>query len=251
MSRIHNIQLDPFDVELEEKSRRRPGQYLNEKFLNSSFYVVAIAGVAFGLIVAKLLYLIFVQWLGLSELFPWFLLCIAFVGMVVIVAKIHSQDSWSPRNVLKGFLAETTVADVIERSMLQAFGCFVANDVPLRNNGGNIDHVVITPQLVLVIETKYGRVPTKRFYRVLARIAKHVEIVQSYLGSETDVRGCLAFADPNTRTKPEHPSPNGQAILAFTPRKLERFLSEECGKPRTLSRETLEKVAKLGFDAKD
>lgn len=250
MSPTYKSQLDPLDVELEEKSRRRAGQHLREKYLNSSFYVVAIAGVSFGLLAATLLFLIVVGWFGLIEVFTWVLLCFAFLGTVMIVATIHSQGSWSPRNVLKGLLAETTVADVIERSMLQAFGCFVANDVLFENGGGNIDHVVMTPQLVLVVETKYGRVLRKNFSIELERIAKNVEKVQRYLGSEKEVRGCLAFANPSMRVKPEYSTPRGQTILAFIPPTLESFLSQECVKPRTLSEETLRKVAQLGFDAK-
>ena len=251
MSPTYKSQLDPLDVELEEKSRRPVGQYLREKYLNSSFYVVAIAGVSFGLLAATLLFLIVVGWFGLIEVFTWVLLCFAFLGTVLIVAMIHSQGSWSLRSVLKGLVGETTIADVIERSMLQAFGCFVANDVVLRNNGGNIDHVVTTPRLVLVIETKFGRVPNEHFRGVPERIARMVEEVQGYLGSEVEVRGCLAFADANTIIEPEYPTPGGQTILAFTPPTLKRFLTQECVKPRTLSEETLQKVAQLGFDAKN
>lgn len=163
----------------------------------------------------------------------------------------HSQGSWSPRNLLKGLIGESTVADVMERSMFQAFGCFVANDVPLPNTGGNIDHLVITPQLVLVVETKYGRVNHKYFPGVLEGIARKVELMQGYLGSEIEVKGCLAFADSSTKVKPTYRTPRGQEILSFVPTTLKQFLFQECSKPRTLSREALRKVAGMGFDAEE
>lgn len=242
-------QFDPLDVDLEEKSRRRPGQYLREKLLDQTFYVVMIGGVAIGLAVASLLYLIVVGWLGLSKEFPRFLLYFTGVGLVVVVWWTFSRRNWSARNLLKGMIGETTVADVIERSMLQAFGCFVANDVRLPNTGGNIDHIVVTPQRVLVIETKYRRVIRKRFPHVVRQIVKCTEIVRRYVGSEVEVIGCLVIADPTTKVKPTYSVPGGQTIHAYTSSALQSTLEQECRKPRTLPDDVLEKIADLAFDA--
>ena len=146
-------------------------------------------------------------------------------------------------------VGETTVADVIERSMLQAFGCFIANDVRLPNTGGNIDHIVVTPQRVLVVETKYRRVIPKAFPQVMRRIVKCTDIVRKYVGSEVEVTGCLVFADPATKVKPTYSAPGSQTIHAYTCPTLEAALKQECRKPRTLPEDVLEKIADLAFDA--
>ena len=248
MSPRRKSQLDPFDVDLEEKSRRRPGQYLREKLLNQSLYAVTIAGASIGLAIASVLYLIVVEWLGLSKEFPWILLWFVFVGVVAVVWLTCSRRNWSASNLLKGMVGETTVADVIERSMLQAFGCFVANDVRLPKTGGNIDHIVVTPQRVMVVETKYRRVIPKAFPHVMRRIVKCTDIVRKHVGSEVEVTGCLVFADPATKVKPTYSAPGSQTIHAFTCPTLEATLEQECRKPRTLPEDVLEKIADLAFD---
>ena len=248
MSPRRNSQFDPFDVDLDEKSRRRPGQYLRERFLDQTIYVVMIGGAAIGLVIAKLLYLVVVGWLGLSKEFPWILLYFVGVGLVFVLWTTYSRRPWSARNLLKGMVGETTVADVIERSMLQTFGCFVANDVRLPNTGGNIDHIVVTPQRVLVVETKYRRVIPKAFPQVIRRIVKCTDIVRKYVGSEVVVTGCLVFADPATKVKPTYSAPRSQTIHAYTCPTLEATLKQECRKPRTLPEDVLEKIADLAFD---
>ncbi|MCY4143238.1 MAG: NERD domain-containing protein [Gammaproteobacteria bacterium] len=244
-----NSQFDPLDVDLEEKSRRRPGQYLRERLIDQGLYVVLILGAVVGLAIACLLYLMVVGWLGLSREFPSFLLYFAGVGLLVAVWWTFPRRNWSARNLLKGMVGETTVADVIERSMLQAFGCFIANDVRLPTTGGNIDHIVVTPQRVLVVETKYRRVIPRVFPQVMRRIVKCTDIVRKYVGSEVEVTGCLVIADPATRVKPTYTLPGGETIHAYTSSTLEAALKQECRKPRTLPEDVLEKTADLAFDA--
>lgn len=251
MSSTRKKQSDPFDVDLEEKTRRRAGQDLREKFLNRSFYVAMIAGAVFGLVIAMLLFFIVVLLLGLTLEFSWILLSLALAGMVVIVAMTYAKGSWSARNLLKGMIGEATVADVIERSMLQAFGCFIVNDVTLDDTLGNIDHIVVTPRSVLVVETKFGRVPPKYFSRTLGQISENVEKMQDRLGSEIEVQGCLVFADPKTKFNQPFRAPDGRKILGFKPETLKEFLFQECRKPRTLDSETLRKVASIGWDVRD
>ena len=88
-----NSQFDPFDVDLDEKSRRRPGQYLRDRFLDQTTYVVMIGGAAIGLVIAKLLYLVVVGRLGLSKEFPWILLYFVGVGLVFVLWNTYSQGT--------------------------------------------------------------------------------------------------------------------------------------------------------------
>lgn len=116
--------------------------------------MIPVIGCSLGLLVAYATYEILVPWLGLEERFTWILLywilmCLAFVAFMT-----YSKGSWSSRNLIKGMESESIVADVTERSMLRVFGCFIANDVLIHGGLGNIDHIVVTPRRVLVIETK-------------------------------------------------------------------------------------------------
>lgn len=240
--------LDPTEVEIEEKSRRRPGQYLRGRLLDRGVFVLTIIGVVFGILFSTLVYLLVVGLLGLSKEFPWFLIYFAVVGLLVITGMTFSRRSWSPRNLFKGMESETVVADVIERSLFDAFGCFVANDVLPRGGRGNVDHIVVTPASVLVVETKYKRVVRKDFRKQLSKIDGHVRELSKYLGADVEVTGCLVFAHPEARFRKSYDY-SGQSIRAFNIPTLKSFLAQECRRPRKLSRDVLQKVAELAFDS--
>jgi hypothetical protein len=159
----------------------------------------------------------------------------------------YSKGNWSFRNLLKGMESESIVADVIERSMLQVFGCFVVNDVLIHGGLGNIDHIVVTPGGVLVVETKYRRLKYEHYQKAMRQIVGRVHKIEQYLGADVDVVGCLVLVHPSARVKSSY-SYAGQTIRAFTLESLKRFLDRECSKPRTLNEDVIQKVAKLGFD---
>lgn len=240
--------LDPTEVEIEEKSRRRPGQYLRDRLLDRGVFVLTITSVVFGILFSTLVYLLVVGVLGLSKEFPWFLIYFAVVGLLVTAGMTFSRRRWSPRNLFKGMESETVVADVIERSLFEAFGCFVANDVMLLGGRGNVDHIVVMPASVLVVETKYKRVRKEDFRRQLSTIDGHVRKLSQYLGADVDVTACLVFAHPEARFKKSYDF-SGQSIRAFNISTLKSFLVQECRKPRSLSRDVTQRVAGLAFDS--
>ncbi len=131
--------------------------------------------------------------------------------------------------------------------MLQVFGCCVVNDVFIHGGLGNIDHIVVTPRRVLVIETKYRRLKYQYFQKAMRQIVGHVQRVEQYLSADVDVVGCLVLVHPSAGVKSSY-SYAGQTIRAFKLESLKRFLDRECSKPRTLNEDVIQKVAKLGFD---
>lgn len=247
MSRSRKTPLDPFEVEIDEKFRRRPGQFLRQKFLQRGLYVIFVGGCSIGLLVAYVTHAILVPWLGLEGKFSWVLLYWILMCLVFVVFMTYSKGKWSSRNLLKGMESESIVADVIERSMLQAFGCFVVNDVLIHGGLGNIDHIVVTPGRVLVIETKYRRLKYEYFQKAKRQIVGHAHKLEQYLGADVDVVGCLVLVHPSARVTNSY-SHAGRTIRAFKLESLKRFLDQECSKPRTLNEDVIQKVAKLGFD---
>ena len=96
---------------------------------------------------------------------------------------------------LKGDVAETYVGQVIEYA-LAAPHCAAAHSVTGLTAGGDIDHLVATPTGLRVVETKAGRVPRKRFPRVLARMAMNAKAVRDWAPPGTPVHCCLVLKDP-------------------------------------------------------
>ena len=247
MSRSRKTPLDPFEVEIDEKFRRKPGQYLRQKFLQRGLYVFLVIGCSLGLLVAYATHEILALWLGLEERFSWILMYWILMCLASVVFMTYSKGSWSFRNLIKGMESESIVADVIDRSLLQAFGYLVVNDVLLQEGHGNIDHIVVTPGRVLVIETKYRRLKYEYFQKAKRQIVGHVHELEQYLGADVDVVGCLVVVHPSERVKSSY-SYAGRTIRAFKLEPLKRFLDRECSKPRTLREDVIQKVAKLGFD---
>ena len=113
--------------------------------------------------------------------------------MVVAFCLVYDRKIltlWS-----KGSLAERRIGHVIETA-LTASGCAVAHSVyEIDGTVGDIDHLVATPGRIWVVETKYARVPPKRFPEVLSKITRNAKAVREWLSPcELEVVGCLALA---------------------------------------------------------
>ncbi len=93
----------------------------------------------------------------------------------------------------KGHVAERQVGRALEQAITAA-GCAVAHNVTGITDSGDIDHIVATRQCVRVIETKYQRVPTQKFGRVLSRLHACRRLVEALLPDGTPVKACLVLA---------------------------------------------------------
>jgi len=87
------------------------------------------------------------------------------VALLVIVVAVACWAVWSAgkrlrerRNYLEGISAERATAQALVP--LQSEGCVVYHDVPA--DGFNLDHVVVGPNAVFMIETKSRRKPAAR-----------------------------------------------------------------------------------------
>lgn len=85
--------------------------------------------------------------------------------LVVLVAGVAAFASWSAvkplrtrRNYLDGLAAERATAQ--ELIPLAAKGCAIYHDVP--GDGFNLDHVVVGPNAIFMVETKFRHKPAAR-----------------------------------------------------------------------------------------
>lgn len=141
-----------------------------------------VVGLVFGL----LFFWVLPQWFGLG----WTIVIWGTTAAGILIAILRR---WNIDNLRKGLDAETLVGQTIERA-ITAENCAVAHSVTKIAKVGDIDHIVTTPKAVWVIETKYGRVPKKKFPRVLDRIAANMCSVRKQMPDKKTVRGCLVLA---------------------------------------------------------
>ena len=195
--------------------KQNPGEWLRSQILDRNLEValwttagtVWLGGAVLGLWVgsgSKPLG----QWFGLiAALLPG----AAFLGKALYVEK----SGWRVPDMRKGARAEETIGQAIEYALTRDT-CAVAHHVEDEDIAriGDIDHLVVTPDGLWVIETKHGRVPKSEFAETLRRIAANVEGVREWAPG-VRVTGCLVFANKQRR-RPKPAYKHGkETIRAF------------------------------------
>lgn len=127
-----------------------------------------------------------------------------------------------------GLAAEQQIGDFIDHAVAQR-GCAVAHDVKEALGGrGNVDHVVMTPAGIWVVETKSGWLSKKRFASALGQVRKNVHRVRSHLETALPVRGALVIAGSDHDSLESQHGKNGEPVQAFGARRFWQVLREEC-----------------------
>ena len=112
---------------------------------------------------------------------------------------------------------------------------------------GDIDHLVATPVRVWVIETKFRKVPQKKFPKVLDRLADNSKGVRDWAPSGTPIRACLVLAHGPPAKKKDYDA-KGEAIVVHTPHSLAKELKAEAVRELVLDKQVAGQVWKLGKD---
>lgn len=121
------------------------------------------------------------------------LITMAGAGAFSLCAMVYALfRGYGVRNMRKGARSERRVGHAIEYA-LTAQGCAVAHNVT-RLGGGDIDHLVLTPRGIYVVETKSGFVPKKAFPRLLTRLSDRAATIRRLM-PHFPVQAVLVFAE--------------------------------------------------------
>ena len=127
----------------------------------------------------------------------------------------------------KGLEAERQIGDLIEHAVAQR-DCAFAHDVKEALGGrGNVDHVVMTPAGIWVVETKSDWSSKRRFPPALRQAAENVGRVRRHLETSLPVRGALVIADRSNDSLEADYDWNGVPVKAFGAKKFWSVLSVE------------------------
>ena len=130
----------------------------------------------------------------------------------------------------RGRDAERQIGDLIEHAVAQR-GCAFAYDVKGALSGrGNVDHVVMTPVGIWVVETKSGWLSKRRFQPALRQVAENVRRVRHHLGTPLPVRGALVIAGCKDGSLEAEYDGNGEPVKAFDPKTFWLLLRSERGR---------------------
>ncbi|MDE0241884.1 MAG: nuclease-related domain-containing protein [bacterium] len=165
--------------------------------------------------------------MALQELGWWLLVVavavtgISFAVFLFVMRKVKS--SW-----VRGLEAEQRVGDHIEHALVRP-GCAFAHDVKeALGRGGNVDHVVLTPEGVWVVETKAVWLDSKSFQEALQQVTANVSLLRRHLdGFDAPVRGALVIADNDEFYEADHDW-QGEPVKTFRVASFWRRLQAEC-----------------------
>ena len=148
-----------------------------------------------------------------------------------------------------GWDAERRVGDLIERAIVEA-GCAFAHDVKEALGGsGNVDHVVMTPAGVWVVETKAHWLSPHRFPAALGRAANNARRVRHHLKTPLPVRAALVIAERADGLFERDHDWEGEPVKVFDAKTFWRVLREERRQGRTVERfADTERVVRMVWD---
>ena len=222
--------------------QKSAGSFLADKKVRLLLWGMLGAGSLIGLSVG-LFFHVAGRWIGPFGVIGASAMAAAAVFLAVR-SLLRPSGRWSLDNLSKGESAEARVGHVIERA-ISARHCAVAHSVTEIAKVGDIDHLVATPAAIWVIETKYRKVPRKDFPGVLSRIAANMDAVRQWAPDGSTVRGCLVLAFEDKINRRNYDS-GEESITVFTSAHLEREMSTEAGRERSLDERVATDVWRLG-----
>ena len=184
---------------------------------------MAVVGFAWGIVVGGM-----PPMANLVQASPWWsvlgILSVMGLAYVVVVLVLRrTQSTWG-----RELTAERRVGDRIEHALVRP-GCAFAHDVKEALGGpGNVDHVVLTPAGVWVVETKAEWLDEGPFKDALRQAAANVERVRRNLNApDVPVRGALVIADNQEPYEADHDWKD-EPVTAFRVVSFWRRLQQEC-----------------------
>ena len=245
---------EPLRHELHEREKRTQ-QAIWLARVDGSYYIGGGIGIASAALVpVATSYLV-------GPLHGWQLMLTLLVAAVIFVAwgyivgkrgsRPRTNDRRRTEDIGKGLDAERSVGQAIDYAVA-APECAVAHNVTEIAKYGDIDHIVLTPARLWVIETKSGRVPNKEFRKARAQIAANVAAAREWApdhGVQVPVQGCLVLPSGEVTARDERgydDKASGEKILVEDRKSLVKKLRGESRGQQEADNEGVKNVWGLG-----
>lgn len=185
-------------------ARRSPGAWQRRRLLKIYLGLLLPNAVLLGVLAGALMS----HWWSI-ELAVW-IQAAAFVVLLAAFWWVLNRMRYSAKNLEKGLEAEWRTGEVIDYALTH-MNCAAAHNVE-GIGSGDIDHLVVTPHALWVIDSKY-RFDDRWLQGWLTLTAKRVRAVERWSGQQAPVRGCLAFLSGFDRDPEEHRAEDGTPVL--------------------------------------
>ena len=227
--------------------RRNTGDYVRQRRYRTIKYGLLTCGALTGLPAGFLI----ATTVGALAEATWSMVALIAVTLPLcaVVLWLSEFGPWSLENLTKGVDAENKVGQILEYALTRDY-CAIAHSVTSIATRGDIDHIVATPDGLWVVETKYRRVPKKRFSNVLAKLADNAASVQRWAPPGTPVQMVLVLAYEKGPTQPSAAAPGGASSVRIYNKSTLRHLAAElrlcAAAQRTTDPRLARKIWKLG-----
>ena len=195
--------------------RRSPGAWQTLRFKTTLLVILTLTSAVLGVLVGALS----AQWL--SPTWTIWGLGISMVGLLAATWWVWRGDlgrlrkRYSMIDLEKGIEAERRTGEVIEFALAYP-NCAAAHNVSDITGTGDIDHLVVTPRAVWVVDSKF-RYDGRWLDDKVDGVARQVRAVERWVVQEgfglTPVKGCLAFLTGFDGETHEHAAKDGTPIL--------------------------------------
>lgn len=220
--------------------RNESGQGVREKTRGLLVWELFLCGVGVGLFAGVVLYWVMAS----AGLEAWPSAAVGAAALImVLVAWKTKFGTWTLERADKGVAGETIVGGALQDALMRP-DCAVLHSIPGNGDRGEIDHLVVTPVGVWVVETKYKWVPSKKYRAVMQRLALNVLSVRRTLGRSATVRGCLVLATVRRRKRSSYRA-RGETLSVFSVRSFREQLRDEARTQERGSERTVQAVRKL------
>ncbi len=171
---------------------RTPGAWMRIKLVKRYLLTIVVASLGLGAII---LWLALTTIPGPASMIVNATLLVWMVGVAasLLFAK-YGFKNYRSSYLEKGLAAETLIGRRIEAAITIP-NYAVAHNVQIEaeTQSGDIDHLVATPEGIVVVESKFKDLPPNKFKKARNRLAGAIKEVRAWAPKGTSVRGAIVF----------------------------------------------------------
>ena len=168
--------------------RREPGAFTRRRWNQKIFLSMAGVGMTIGYLGSPYLDKLIIMTLGAE----WIWVIRVTLPVIAVIVLERCLNKWD-KSWLAGHIAERMVGDCIN-TVLTRKGYAVAHGATSKK-GGDIDHLIATPAILWIVETKLHRVKKKYFGETLDTLRQKYKSLEQHWGEKVPVKLVLVVTD--------------------------------------------------------
>ncbi len=199
---------------------RTPGAWMRLALVERSLALVIIGSLGLGVLMLLVALITVPASTGFVAAGVFIFLGVS-AGLSFLVVR-YGFGNYGTSNLEKGLAAETIIGKHIEFAITRPNHAVAHNLLLEEKERGDIDHLVATPEGLVVVEAKYKDLSEDKFAETRDRLARNIKAVRRWAPPGTPVRGAIVFMNLDEHEERDYPT-SGEDICVY---KSESFARE-------------------------